>query len=439
MRAAILVFVLATASAAVAQTPASGSFVPPDWLHQPSSDELRAAWPKDALAKGQGGRSVMQCEVEPQGTLAKCKVVSEEPAGQGFGTAALQLAPSMAFKPATQDGKPVAAAVSIPVAFQVPDPSTVVEPDWLKMPNSDDLQAVWPKAAMVKGQGGRAVIECDVEPQGTLENCKVISEEPAGMGFGAATLLLAPSFAMKPATRDGKPVGGKVRIPINFKLDSAVDDSSLESVLMVKEPIWDSAPSFDDMKAAWPAGAKADAGHVSMRCRLTREGTVRQCQVLTETPRGQGFGKAARTVVAPRFTMRIDPASADKIAKAYVNLAIHFNNPALNTPRAVVEPKWITGLDPAKAHAVYPAKAADAGVKSGKGYADCTVAPDGRLADCKPAGGVPDGMGFAEAAAAVASVMQMNPWTTGGGPVDGVRIRLPVAFNLAPDGPPAKP
>jgi hypothetical protein len=208
---------------------------------------------------------------------------------------------------------------------------------------------------------------------------------------------------------------------------------------MIQEPIWTSAPSFEDMKAAWPAGAKGDVGHVSMRCRLTREGTLHYCDVLTETPSRKGFGKAARTIVASKFRMRIDPASVDKVSKAYVNLAVHFNNPASNTPRAVVEPKWITGVDPAKVQSIYPPKAADAGVKSGKGFVDCTVAKDGHLADCKPAGAAPEGLGFAEAAVQVASVMQMNPWTDGGGPVDGVRIRLPVAFNLAPTPASTKP
>lgn len=432
MRTAILTLVLAAASAAAAEEHGQGSYTPPDWLQLPSADLLQAVWPKDALAKGQEGQALLNCEVELAGDLKNCTVVSEEPAGAGFGSAALQAASGFTLKPATMDGKPVVSTVRIPLAFKVPKSSVIVAADWLKQPNVDELQAVWPRAALAKGRGGSAVMECEVEPQGTLERCSIVSEEPAGMGFGAAALLLAPSFAMKPSTRDGVPIKGRARIPINFKAEGSFDPMSLESVSMIQEPIWASAPGFEDMKAAWPTGAKGDAGHVSMRCRVTREGTLHYCDVLSEAPQRQGFGKAARSILVSKFRLRVDPAAADKISRAYVNLAFHFNNPALNTPRAVVEPTWITGPDPAKAQAIYPARAADAGVKSGKGFADCTVAADGHLADCKPAGALPEGLGFAEAAVQVASVMQMNPWTNGGGPVDGVRIRLPIAFNLAP-------
>ena len=336
-------------------------------------------------------------------------------------------------------GALLALTVTAAAAEEAPDSKFDVEPNWVRRPRPDEFQAVWPRDALLKGRDGRVVIACEIAPQGTLEACKVISESPSGEGFGAAALLLAPSFAMKPGVKDGKPVRSTVRIPINFKTAGPASPLEVESVAFLQDPIWASAPTFEDMAAAWPEKAKGESGHVSMRCGFTREGTLRRCEVLTEMPRGQGFGKAARTVLASRFRLRMSPDAADRVSKAHVNLAVQFTNPSFQTPRAILQPRWITQLDPAKVQAIYPAKAADAGVKSGKGFADCAISADGHLVDCKPSGAAPDGLGFAEAAVQVASVMQMNPWTDGGGPVDGARIRLPVAFNLAPAPAPAKP
>lgn len=311
-----------------------------------------------------------------------------------------------------------------------------VAPDWIKKPTYEDLQAVWPAAALRRGISGSATITCQITPQGLLEECAVVSEAPAGQGFGSSALLLAPSFVIKPGMKDGKPVSTTLRIPINFK---STGPTSVSKIPMIGEPIWEKAPSFADMAAAWPQKAKAEFGHVSMRCRFTSEGLLRRCDVLTETPLGQGFGRAARDVVAPKFQLRVAPDAKDEVSQAYVNLPIRFTNPATPGPRTVVEPKWITGLDPAKIAKIYPEAAAKAGVTSGRGVANCLVAPDGKLTDCKPAPATPPDLGFSESAVQVASIMVMNPWTGGGGPVDGVRLKLPIRFNLTPTDAAPKP
>lgn len=316
---------------------------------------------------------------------------------------------------------------------QVQEEDLDVRPEWLRKPSSDDLQAVWPIEALRDGVGGRAVLDCQVSPQGALEGCTVREEAPEGMGFGAAALLLKPSLVLKPGMKNGKPVRTSVQIPIRFEASEPIGAAWLERTSMVSDPVWEQAPTFADMAAAWPKDATAEFGHVSMRCGIELDGRLEHCSVLTEAPSGQGFGKAARAKVAPKFRMRMTPEIAQKVAKASVNLPVHFSNPAKAPPRLVVRPKWINRLDPQKVVEVYPDAAAEAGVKSGRGVAECTVAFDGKLVDCQPAPATPEGLGFSDAAVKVASVMRMNPWSDGGGPVDGVRLRLPVAFNLAPE------
>jgi TonB family protein len=310
--------------------------------------------------------------------------------------------------------------------------------DWLKQPDPMGLWALMPAGAVRKGVSGLAVIECEVAPLGTLEGCRLVSEKPAGLGFGQAALLAAPSLAMKPALKDGRPVASTVRIPLRFVNPSAQLGVFVTDLTIVREPVWEAAPSFADMAAAWPDRSNADAAHISMRCEIGAGGSLKRCRIASQTSDDQSFAAAA-LALAPKFRLRMTPDSAEQLSKAIVNVPMHFTRPGRETPRTVVDPRWITSLDPEKVQALFPAKAADAGVRSGRGFADCAVAADGRLVDCKPAGAEPDGLGFAEAAVQVASIMQMNPWTDGGGPVDGVRIRLPVKLDLAPKPTPAKP
>lgn len=100
-----------------------------------------------------------------------------------------------------------------------PRPSVVTNPDWLERPDAEVLARVYPATAQVLGLEGRALISCTVDEAGLLRACSVVSEQPKGLGFGAATVDAAASFRMKPKTVDGTPVaGGNVRIPIRYTL-----------------------------------------------------------------------------------------------------------------------------------------------------------------------------------------------------------------------------
>jgi protein TonB len=62
-------------------------------------------------------------------------------------------------------------------------------------------------------------MHCKVTITGALSDCEVLDETPEGMGFGAATLRLAPRFQMPATTPDGKSVeGATVDIPIRFAM-----------------------------------------------------------------------------------------------------------------------------------------------------------------------------------------------------------------------------
>lgn len=61
------------------------------WVRLPSSEAIQSAYPAAALSRGVSGFAVLQCTVAQGGHLEGCQVGSENPAGYGFGRAALSL------------------------------------------------------------------------------------------------------------------------------------------------------------------------------------------------------------------------------------------------------------------------------------------------------------------------------------------------------------
>ena len=76
----------------------------------------------------------------------------------------------------------------------------------------------YPKAAADAGISGKVVLIIDVAADGTVANVQVERSEPAGV-FDANALATVRKWLFKPATKDGKPVGGRIRVPIEFRRD----------------------------------------------------------------------------------------------------------------------------------------------------------------------------------------------------------------------------
>lgn len=90
------------------------------------------------------------------------------------------------------------------------------EPHWAATPNSRDLASLYPQTTD-EGEGA-SVMRCKVSATGALLGCEVVAEQPAGQGFGRATLLLARYFRLKHVQRDGRPIAGRtVVVPIQWK------------------------------------------------------------------------------------------------------------------------------------------------------------------------------------------------------------------------------
>ena len=200
---------------------------------QPSPGTVGAGlafYPAAANAAGLEGAATIRCQRTPQLSLTGCALVSETPAGQGFGQAALDLAAHGNGNPGLNVDDPrLREPFELTVQFRQHPPSVypdltnmplvITQPDILTRPTGDDLEHAYPRAAMNAGVEGRVVLECTVTKLGRLTHCSADEETPAGMGFAAAAVRLAGKYRMSPQKLDDIPVdGARVRLPIHFAI-----------------------------------------------------------------------------------------------------------------------------------------------------------------------------------------------------------------------------
>ena len=335
-------------------------------------------------------------------------------------------------------------AVLWATAAQAQEGAYDVPPDWVRQPTSAQLMAVFPTKALKAGVDGDAVIKCKISLQGALFDCVVASEEPVGMGFGQAAIALTPQFLFKPAMKDGRPVIAGVRIPIGFKGLGRVTGSHLPAGrdlmtrTFVGRPQWAEAPTHAQTAAAYPAKAAAEGvgGSATIHCALTEARRLRGCRTISEAPRGYGFAKAARDL-SEQFELA-PPSDEIDLRGATTQYMVTFAPDMLDPEKRVIgNPHW-TRLPSAGAVVDgYPAEARVKGVSGARVLMNCNVGPGGTVQDCLVASEAPAGLGFGEAALALASHFRLSVWTDEGLPTVGGRITLPIRYELPPEAAPA--
>ncbi len=180
------------------------------WTRAPTEGQLEAAYPKGAKPETAFGHVALACSFTKAGDLTDCLTDAEEPKGQGFAAAARSLEPL--FHVAPEDGVDLRRVkVNIAVHFTAPshraDKRVIDHPDWVSAASAGgDLFP--PQAAKAGLNTGRAVLDCVADETGKLGGCQVTSEDPAGMGFGAAALKTAGAVAINRWTSNGEPAEG---------------------------------------------------------------------------------------------------------------------------------------------------------------------------------------------------------------------------------------
>jgi len=87
-------------------------------------------------------------------------------------------------------------------------------PDWRRLPMSvDDYMRAYPANALKERRSGRGVVDCAVAPNGKLQDCRVVLEDPAGSGFGDAALKLTRFYRFRPPCPGEN---SRITLPISF-------------------------------------------------------------------------------------------------------------------------------------------------------------------------------------------------------------------------------
>ena len=268
----------------------------PGWSRAPSFADVAAAYP--ARARGVDGSTTLLCRFGTSGSLSRCEVMRESPAGLGFGEAARSLAAK--FTVSVDPSWSMAGTrfqVVIPIRMPSPDRSEmrdrlIGEPVWTTRFTPTAASDFFPSEAGARGLStGRGVAECKVTAGGALESCRPLSAEPEGAGFAQAAAKAASNLRMSPWTRDGGPVdGASVRVPIRFNVDDSPAGPASGRI------VWLRTPTGEDVLHAFPRRAllRNVGGQVDLRCKVGETGAVEQCAVVDEAPAGWGFGSAAQ-------------------------------------------------------------------------------------------------------------------------------------------------
>lgn len=103
----------------------------PQFDQVPVPEDLRRAYPKDALLWRTRGHVTLRCEVQEAGGLARCRVLEETPKRAGFGEAALRLVPAFHLSPkaAGSDGRFRRGTIVVPIRFEPPPPPAPTSPE----------------------------------------------------------------------------------------------------------------------------------------------------------------------------------------------------------------------------------------------------------------------------------------------------------------------
>lgn len=199
---------------------------------------------------------------------------------------------------------------------------------------------------------------------------------------------------------------------------------------------WLERPSADDIIAAIPveAARQGISGSATIRCRVTTDGVAQDCEVVSESREGLGFGAAA-VLLSRQFLLR--PATQDGVPIAStMSTTIRFDLEGMrgrrDTTTYVTAATWLRAPSRAEMDAVFPDPERG---EEGRAVLDCRVTDDGELTRCETIAETPSGRGFGRAARRLTDRFQMAP--VAGVDMENLRIQLPFQFDL-PGTPPGE-
>ena len=230
---------------------------------------------------------------------------------------------------------------------------------------------------------------------------------------------------------------------------------------VITNPGWYTRPSPE-----YPALAIANGvteGHATLQCVVNRDGRLPDCQIVGETPAGNGFGPATLAAAADA---RVSPRTVDGAAVgARVRFTVRFVTPveqpvAPSGPGAMPQPPARRGDRPESLPTIvpvptapapkgvfpvewatppvveYPERALSRGIDAGRISLQCRVESGGTLQACVVVHEDPAGAGFGQAGLRAMTDARVSPRIA---PGSLIRFTLNFATEAAPPTPGASP
>ena len=200
---------------------------------------------------------------------------------------------------------------------------------------------------------------------------------------------------------------------------------------------WLKRPSAESIFALWPPEAyrRGQPGKAMIECTVTVQGTLRACKVVSESPEGVGFGRAA-IGLSPQLLMRPeirDGKPVESIIKIPINWSFPgggHGDPQLGPSmrdRVYSRLTMLAAPTYAEVMAAYPAKARAEKV-GGVVTLTCRIQKEGRLGACDTVREEPKRFGFAGAAKSMLPKFRAPTADNQGDSIVGARVMLVVTF-----------
>lgn len=209
--------------------PSSDDFVAVDVMPE-MIYEQQPVYPEKAKTKEIEGTVWIRALVAEDGTVTKAKV--QKPSGVDMlDQSALKAAYKCKYKPAEQDGKPVAVWVTYKVVFNLDGSTDIGEDLPLDKPSLFDFvpvevypemtyeqPPVYPKEAKDDGIQGIVWVKALVDEDGAVAKA-IVGKSSGHKSLDKAALAAAEKCQYKPALQNGKPTAVWVTYKVDFTLD----------------------------------------------------------------------------------------------------------------------------------------------------------------------------------------------------------------------------
>jgi TonB family protein len=192
------------------------------------------------------------------------------------------------------------------------------------MPSAQQVATAYPERANRERVQGTGRVTCTVAANGSLTNCEVASEDPAGYGFAQATLSLTNRFRL----RMPGPVaaGGSLVLPMSFRLPAGETPTPPAPEGTIPNAAWATTPTVAQVAAVYPAASPQETrvhAFVVLDCTTNEAGVPGDCNTAMETPAGRGFGDAAKRLTGLYRLAATQPGGVP-VSGAKVRLLISF-------------------------------------------------------------------------------------------------------------------